>query len=227
MKTLLRAIKRKCLGQSSPTNNINFQRSHWEDQLKQYDWDDQKLYGYDWGDPENDQDPLGNYAAIKSRVTNLLTPEKTILEIGSLGGKWTQYFLKAKEVICVDLNEVGFKYIEQKMPSDRLRFYLTKGDELRGINGNSVDIVFSMDSLVRTPRKYLFRYFKEIHRVLKPSGRMMIHLPFIEKEGSASRGFINLTAEEIRRWCRKAKLKIVDIDKKTIEHGIILEATKQ
>lgn len=208
-------------------NNLPFQRSHWKEELAKYDWNLNRLYGYEWGDPEDPNDRWGNYLEVKNRILSLLNPEKTILEIGSLGGKWTQYFLEAKNIICVDINELGFEYIRKKLPCDKISFYLTKGDELRGIENSSMDIVFSMDTLVRSPKKIIYSYIKEAGRVLRPYGQIFLHLPCKEIKGSRDKAFVGLTLKEIINCCKKNAFEIIRIDKELIKHEVILQAAKQ
>lgn len=208
-------------------NNLPFQRSHWKEELARYDWNLERLYGYEWGDPEDPNDRWGNYLEVKNRILSILNPEKTILEIGSLGGKWIQYFLKAKNIVCVDINELGFEYIRKKLPYDKITFYLTKGDELKGIKDNSVDIVFSMDTLVRCPKRIIYSYIKEAWRVLSSCGQIFLHLPCKEIKGSGDKAFVGLTLKEIINCCKKNAFEIIRIDKEIIKHGVILQAAKQ
>lgn len=207
-------------------NTLSHQKGHWAEALAKYDWAAQKLYGYDWGDPENANDRLGNYLAVKNRLMALVTPQTTIVEIGSLGGKWTQYLLNAKKIICVDINDLGFAYIRQKLPSPNIEFYLGRGDELNGIASESVDVVFSMDTLVRCPKPCIRRYFRESHRVLKQGGRIFFHLPCTAVKESRDRGFVSLSLQEIECFNKEAGFKEATIDTQTIKHGVIVEAFK-
>lgn len=207
-------------------NLPSFQKSHWQEELAKYDWNASCPFGYDWGDPENPNDRWGNYLQLKERLLAQVTPRSTVLEIGSLGGKWTQYVLHARRIICVDINELGFAYIKKKFPQDNITFYLTRGDELTGIADNSVDLIFSFDTLVRVPKSYIARYFKEMSRVLTSGGRIYIHLPCLEKEVSRAKGFTRLTMAEIQKYCAINQFEQVVIDNDIIIHGVIVEAHK-
>lgn len=205
---------------------ISFQRKHWRKQLAQYDWDNSRLYGYDWGDPEDSNDRLGNYLELKNRLIALTTPQTTILEIGSLGGKWTQYIRHAHKIICADINDLGFEYIKKKIHQDNIEFYLTKGDELYGIADQSVDVIFSLDSLVRAPKRCIKNYFKESARVLKQSGVIFFHLPCNEIEFSKKKGFTNLSLNALCGFCKDNKFEQVNIDMGILKHGVLLQAVK-
>lgn len=91
---------------------------------------------------------MGNYRKIKV----------DILDLGCVGGKWTQYMLKAHRIFCVDLCDKFFNYIRKNLPCDNIKFYKTRGNELWGIEDNSIDFIFSMDALVRVKKKYIRAY---------------------------------------------------------------------
>lgn len=207
-------------------NLTAYQKWHWKNELAKYNWNSAKLFGYDWGDPENANDRWGNYLEIKNRMLSHITPTTCVLEIGSLGGKWTQYLLHARQIICADINELGFEYIKKKLPCDNTKFYLTKGDELHGIDDGTVDFVFSLDTLVRVPKKFIRRYFAEAYRVLKPGGIIFLHLPCTQKPVSRAKGFTRLSLKEIERYCQESNFENMVIDKNIIIHGIILQACK-
>jgi len=86
-------------------NSVNFQSLHWREELENYDWQSDEIYGNVWGNPEDPNDRWGNHVSIRNRLIGFARPDKVLLEIGSLAGKWTQYLLASKRIICVDLNE--------------------------------------------------------------------------------------------------------------------------
>jgi len=216
------------------SNTYYWQKKVWKNKIKNSSIDSVKLYGYEWGDPdsteafeyrsENEKDILGNYAKIKNEyLIPFVKNDTVILELGSLGGKWTQFLIKAKEVICVDINENGFDYIKNKLPFENISFYLSKGNELKGIESQSIDMIFSIDTLVRVNKKFINDYFSEFARVLKPNGKLLIHLPCDEIKGSLDRNFVNLNRKDILELCIKNGFEQFEIDDKTIHHGVILK----
>ncbi len=189
-----------------------------------------KLYGYEYGDPNSSYatadgySHLGNYKKIKNKfILKFLNNEKTILEIGSLEGKWTQFFLKAKKVICVDIIKDGFKKFIKKFPKSNIEFYHTKGYELSGIPDKSVDIVFSMDSLMRSGVDIIEKYISESYRVIKDDGKICLHLPCSSQAGSIQRNFVELSIENINQICLKNNIIDFEIDTDTIRHGVLLK----
>ena len=78
-----------------------------------------------------------------------------VLEIGAGGGRWTQFLVGAREVVVAELDPQFFRYLKKRFKEDKakLRFYQTSGYELKGIDGESIDFVFSSArSCTSTPR---------------------------------------------------------------------------
>ena len=123
-----------------------------------------------WGLVDAYNPGLVDYRIVKKAVQDIAL-NKTILELGCLDGKWTQtYHGLANEVILVDLDKSIEPTLKNKF-GNKIRFYQTSGKELYGIADESVDVVFSMDTLVRCRRNIIFSYFREFSRVLKKRWR--------------------------------------------------------
>ena len=184
-------------------------------------------YGYEWGDPDNSNDQLGNYLSIKQKLLSSISDNTVVLEIGTLGGKWTRYLLPAKRIICVDINSYFIAYIKKLFPDsiDKLTFYVSEGNELNGVIDSSVDLIFTMDTLVRVEKEYIYDYFKEMKRVLRPNGKIICHLPNSDIADSQARKFTRLSSAEIKKLAQKY-FSNYTIDSNTITHGSILFASK-
>lgn len=208
-------------------NQVERQRANWAGALLQEDWDSEKPFGYSYGDPEDPKHMYGNYLGIKNQLRSFAGPEKVVLEIGTLAGKWVQYFLDSKKFICVDITDVGFEYLKKRFNDPKnLEYYLTEGDELRGVNDNSVDLVYSMDSLVRAPKHCIRSYLQEVCRVLRPGGYFLMHLPCVEIEGSNNAGFTKLTVEEIKNFVLENTFNQISISGQIVTHGVIVDGFK-
>lgn len=206
-------------------NFLKMQKKHWAEMFNA-NWNDE--FAYEWGNPDNANDFYGNYSLLKDKLQEMINKETVILEIGSFSGKWTQYMLDAKTVICVDIIKESLEYLRNKFNQiNNIEYYLTSGNELTGINSDSVDLIFLMDTLTRTEKKNISAYFSEFTRVLKTNGKIYIHLPCIEKEYSLHKGFTNLTIKEIELLCANTSIKIIEIDKNIIKHGVMLYAQKE
>ena len=53
-----------------------------------------------------------------------------------------------------------------------IAFYRTKEYELSGITGDSIDFIFSIDTLMRIEENYYEMYFKEFSRVFNVGGKL-------------------------------------------------------
>ncbi len=202
------------------------QRFFWQRHLKEYEnsHEDLENYGYTWGDPENPNDPLGDYLAINKLLRQNINENSTILEIGSLGGKWTKYMLRGGHLILVDINEYFIDVIKKRFSKEHTRkmeFYISRGNELKGIKDKSVDVVFCLDTLVRVKKEFIFDYIKEIKRVLKEQGKAILHLPNSDSDGSVQRNFTALSTKQIEDEFKKYFDDFV-IDTNIIHHGCIV-----
>ena len=210
-------------------NSRKFQFKHWENHLFEFSNSDKNPseYGYEWGDPDNSNDRLGNYLSIKQKLINSINDKTVVLELGTLGGKWTRYLLHAKKIICVDINSYFIDYIKKLFPDSigKLNFYVSEGNELMGVMDSSVDLIFTIDTLVRVEKEYIYDYFKEMNRVLRPNGKIICHLPNSDMADSEARRFTKLSTAEIKEQAQKY-FSNYTIDSNTITHGSILFATK-
>ncbi|WP_321312870.1 class I SAM-dependent methyltransferase [Halarcobacter sp.] len=206
------------------TNYLQTQRWYWENHLKKYDLNNAiEECGYDWGNPTNMNDPLGNYLNILNKLNSLIDKNTSILEIGTLSGKWTKFMLEAKIIYCVDINKYFIDVIKKRFSerANKFKFYISKGNELNGIKNNSIDLVFCMDTLVRVEKKYIFDYIKEISRILKLSGQAILHLPNTDIEDCRNRNFTDINTYEISNELKKY-FNHFKLDSQTIVHGTLV-----
>ena len=180
-------------------------------------------FGYIWGDPNMMDHPLGNYLKIKNLLLHNTNSDTTILEIGTLSGKWTKYMTHAQKIVCVDINDYFINVIKERFAEfiNKIDFYVTSGDELNGIKTNSIDMIFTMDTLVRTESIYIYNYIKEISRVLKKDGKAIIHLPNSDIEDSKNRKFTDISTKELETELSKYFINY-KIDFTTIKHGCLI-----
>ena len=82
-----------------------------------------------------------------------------------------------------------------------------------------------MDTLVRVEKEYIYDYFKEMKRVLRPGGKIICHLPNSDIADCQERRFTELSSAEINKQAQKY-FSNYTIDSSTIVHGSILFATK-
>lgn len=220
-------------------NTIAYQRDFWSSVLESErgnalcsgDW---SRLGFSWGDPESehaidgDGRSLGDYATVLRRLRALATPDATVLELGSYGGKWTQYLLRVHFLWCVDLSPTFVHALIDRFKSSGSRtevgFYVTPGDDLADVPDTSVDLIFSMDSLVRAPLDAIASYLAEFYRVLHVGGHVLVHLPWDDSPGSRERNFTRLS----RPWllAHISQFRRADLDETTLKHGLLLHLVK-
>lgn len=181
---------------------------------------EEEHFGDRWGDPRL-MKPL---LAVRRRfVEPYLAADQTIVEIGSGGGRWTQYLLRrARTVTVVELNPESFDYLVRRFPEhvDRLRFYPTSGYEMSGIPTGSVDLVFSFDCFVHVEPQGIALYLAEIERVLRPGGRAVLHYGDIEKPiACANPGFSRMTRARMEGLLARTRLTPLDHDAELLFHS--------
>lgn len=204
-----------------------FNRRHWKNYLRREAGSPVEKVGCDWGNPEASDDYYGNYREVLRRLQENISPGAQVVEIGSYGGKWTQYMTGAGRVTCVDLFEESFEFLKKRLEGKcTLEFYKTSGDELKGIASDSADLVFSMDSFVRMPPRAVQGYFFEIFRVLKNGGKVLIHLPANDIPFCRRKKFTDISLDWIRNTAAVAGFKNFQLDDSVLKHGILFYAQK-
>ena len=104
-------------------------------------------------------------------------PAPTILEIAPGYGRWTQ-FLKAqcRSMIAVDISEKCIERCRARFGSDsHIQYHVNDGTSLAAIPDESVDFVFSFDSLVHAEKDVIESYLTQLARKLSPNGVGFFH----------------------------------------------------
>lgn len=185
------------------------------------------LYSYNWGDPTSSEarniqgELLGDYKKILECYLLPNIKDKTVLDLGCFDGKWTRWMVSASKIVCVDLAPDGFDKFSKDLEHNDVIFYQTSGCELSGIKSESVDFIFSLDSLVRSEIGIIESYIFEFKRILSADGKMCVHFPLSTQHLSWEHGFTQVDQFQIADMCLRAGLK-AKIDFTTINHGILL-----
>lgn len=144
-------------------------RSLWSE----YDWSQR---GEEWSAAWGGSEFQWRWS-ILPRVQPFL-PAGAILEIGTGWGRWTHYLKdECDQLTGVDLSENCIQYCRQRFANARhLSFHLNDdGQSLAMIPDESIDFVFSFDSLVHAEAEVLFAYLVQLASKLKPNGVGFIH----------------------------------------------------
>jgi ubiquinone/menaquinone biosynthesis C-methylase UbiE len=104
-------------------------------------------------------------------------PTERILEIAPGFGRWTNYLKElCKELIVVDLSELCIQRCKKRFSSSsNIIYHLNDGKTLDMIDDNSIDFVFSFDSLVHAEYDVIEAYVTQLARKLKPNGVGWLH----------------------------------------------------
>lgn len=105
-----------------------------------------------------------------------LGPQADFLEIGPGYGRWTESIVgRTRSLLLVDLNANCIEVCRDRFGHHRgVSFAVNDGRSLPG-PAESVDVVWSFGSFVHFDPSEVDAYLAECFRVLKPSGRFVIH----------------------------------------------------
>jgi 2-polyprenyl-3-methyl-5-hydroxy-6-metoxy-1,4-benzoquinol methylase len=114
--------------------------------------------------------------SILPRIHGLISTG-TILEIAPGFGRWTDYLRKyCEQLVVVDLSEKCIKACQQRFAAENnISYHVNDGKSLAMIPDNSIDFVFSFDSLVHAESDVLETYLAQLATKLKPNGVGFIH----------------------------------------------------
>lgn len=180
-----------------------------------YHWDHR---GESWSSRWGGSEPLW-FGTLLPRL-HAHFPAGRILEIAPGFGRMTQYLIRyTGDYIGIDVTPRCVAHCRVRFDRDaHARFFVNDGLDLGTIEDDSVDFVFSWDSLVHAEHDVLEGYLAELGRKLKPGGAGFIHhsnlgayrlpggeLPIPNPHWRAS----TMTAELFRQYCAAAGLRCV------------------
>lgn len=139
---------------------------------QEYGWSAQ---GDEWSKPWGSVDAQW-HGCLLPRVRHFL-PAPRLVEIAPGYGRWTQYLVElADQLTIVDLSPVCIEVCQKRFSAlDHIEYVVNDGVSLPGVNDDSVDLVFSFDSLVHVEDDTIAGYLVEIERVLTADGVAFIH----------------------------------------------------
>ena len=116
------------------------------------------------------------YGSIFPRISPFL-PAHRILEIAPGRGRWSQFLLQhCVEYFGIDLSEKCIESCKLRfVAASRAHFSANDGTSLQMIPDNSIDFVFSFDSLVHAELDVLQEYIWQILRKLTSTGVAFLH----------------------------------------------------
>jgi SAM-dependent methyltransferase len=104
-------------------------------------------------------------------------PVRRILEIAPGYGRWTQYLKQhCDSLVGVDLSAKCVEHCTRRFSADpNVKFYVNNGCSLSMVADESIDFVFSFDSLVHAEKDVIENYLLQIAMKLRPDGAAFIH----------------------------------------------------
>jgi SAM-dependent methyltransferase len=184
-----------------------------------------RLQGNDWSRGWGGTELLW-WGTILPRI-HAFVPTEAILEIAPGFGRCTQYLKDlCQHLTVVDLTEKCIEACKQRFSScSHITYYVNDGKSLDMIADQSIDFVFSYDSLVHVEADVIEAYLSQLARKLKPNGVGLVHhsnlgayvsrltgkLPFYidnKLDGSNWRGE-SVTAILFEAYCEKVNLQCI------------------
>ncbi len=179
------------------------------------------FFGDRWGIPDED-------SVLEKIRDNFIIPlvneNKTIVEIGPGGGRWTKYLLNCDKLYLVDISAKMFEYLKKRFNSrPNIKFCLTDGSTFPGVPKNSVDLVLSMATFVHLEIDLIEQYLRNMKIILKDQSDVVIEYPEMKKsEAAKNPGFAKNTAETMRKLVRNQGFSIISEDNDSISHTNII-----
>lgn len=196
---------------------------------REYDWTGQ---GEEWSAPWGGSESQW-WGSIMPRI-HAFVPCESILEIAPGFGRWTQYLKDCGEKLTlVDLSERCIRSCQQRFAaSSHITYAVNDGKSLDMIPDESIDLIFSFDSLVHVEADVLNGYISQFARKLKPNGVGYIHHSNAARYGTffrltkllprgrrflSEKGLIindcaralSMSAELFERFCQESHLKCI------------------
>jgi len=154
---------------------------------------------------------------IYPRIQTFL-PAKTILEIAPGYGRITQYLHKScKKLLIVDITEKCIIACKNRFENiHNIGYFVNDGKSLDMIPNNSIDFVFSWDSLVHAENDVIEAYLGEIASKLTPNGIGFIHHSNLARYKDSTTGSLtvenkhwrapSMSAELFKKYCEQIGL---------------------
>jgi SAM-dependent methyltransferase len=137
-----------------------------------YDWSNAEgEWSSQWGDAETEWHHM-----ILPRIHSFI-PTGTILEIAPGYGRWSQFLLSnCRKLVLVDLSEKCIGACEERFSAnEHISYHVNDGKSLDFVPNESIDFVFSFDSLVHAEDDVVEAYLNQFAQKLTAEGVGFIH----------------------------------------------------
>jgi ubiquinone/menaquinone biosynthesis C-methylase UbiE len=131
----------------------NDQRQHWN-----------KLH-------QQNKTELEEPSLFAKEVQKVIPPKSSLLELGCGSGRDSFFFAEhGNSVLATDFSKVAVEKNKKKYQSENLTFEVLNMSNKTSFENSSFDVIYSRLSLHYFPDIITKRIFKELYRLLKPSG---------------------------------------------------------
>ena len=183
-----------------------------------YDWSQKgETWSSGWGGPEAQW-----YGTLFPRLHAFL-PTHSILEIAPGYGRWTQMLKEhCEKLAVVDLADSCIEACKKRFHKDtHITYHVNDGKSLAMIQDNTIDFMFSFDSLVHAEKDVIEIYLAQLARKLTPNGVGFIHHSNIGMYVDPSTGKLpdflsnrhwrgtSMTARLFKKFCSAAGLQCI------------------
>ena len=137
-----------------------------------YDW---TLQGEEWSEPWGNSEAQW-FGSILPRLHRFL-PVNNILEIAPGHGRWTNYLRNyCNNLSLVDLSPTCIISCKERFKEQKnITYHVNDGKSLSMIPDNSVDLIFSFDSLVHAEIDAIETYLSQFKQKMTKNGVAFIH----------------------------------------------------
>jgi 2-polyprenyl-3-methyl-5-hydroxy-6-metoxy-1,4-benzoquinol methylase len=197
-------------------------------QWSSYDWPED---GEEWSKPWGDSSMMW-HGTILPRISNVL-PADHILEIAPGYGRCTLHLLDlCKKLTVVDLTQKCIDTCKRKFAGHpHINYFVNDGKSLAMLTDESIDFVFSWDSLVHANNEVMELYLQQLAKKMKPGAYGLLHHSNMGQYRDASTGELTLeshhwrdttmSASLFREYCGKAGLTCISQEIIEWEPGVL------
>ncbi len=179
-----------------------------------------RIYGLHWGDPNARPD----LRAIRDRfVLPFVAADRTAVEIGPGGGRWTQFLLGFRRLYVVDLHAELLDELRKGFDRDNMVFVRNHGTDFPGIPAQSVDYVFTFGTFVHLDLAIIDAYLANLRQVVKPDADVCIQYSDKTKPAArANQGFSDNDPQRMRALVRRHGYEVAGEDTDSLEHSNVI-----
>ncbi len=187
-------------------NSVNQNRLTWNN----WNWSD---LGEEWTKSQGWKDKL-----VSEIIQKLIPDNSSVIEIGPGGGRWSEFLSsKASKLDLVDISEKCLELCRERFgKNSNVNYNLIKEVKFGFAEDESTDIIFSYDVFVHIDKAQITEYFTEFERVLKNTGKIILHYSKVgDKFGEYRSRF---TSEDMDELMHKLNFKLIaEYDVETLE----------